>query len=157
MENFKPPAMQEVEVQKKKRRAVWVIVVILIVAGMGVGSFYGAKRLKLYLNYLSVERRHQLLNDYYKSLVNKDETVRQAIAPDVNLSSDYAFINTEGDYALYIYPDLSTNSNELLYMIVDESVVPNIPHLKQVFYSEGERNNVTIERIKEIGSGNRIH
>ncbi len=155
MENFKPPAMEEVESQKKKKKTVLVGIVSIIVILGGIGAYFGVRHLRIYLNYLSVEKKHQTLSNYYKALVSKNEEIATEIAPEVHLSNNYNFITAGGGYSLYIFPDVDDNENTMLYIIVDNSITPSVTYLNRVTYNM-EQKDITIQQITEIGIGRQI-
>ncbi len=156
MENFKPPAMEEVESQKKKKKTVLFLIITIITSIVGIGSYFGVKQLKIYLNYLSVEQKHQLLSNYYKALVSKNDELAKQIAPEVQLMGDYNFINTGGGYSLYIFPDINNNEDNLLFVIIDNSVTPSVSYIKQVNYNLTQKD-ITIQQITEMGIGRQIN
>ncbi len=155
MENFKPPAMEEVESQKKKKKTVLVSVISIVVILGGVGAYFGIRHLRIYLSYLSVEKKHQTLSNYYKALVSKNEEVARELAPDVQFTNNYHFITVGGGYSLYIFPDIDNDENSLLYTIIDNSVTPGVAYLKHVTY-DTEQKDIIIQKITEMGIGKQI-
>lgn len=156
MENFRPPAMEEVETQKRKKKVLSFSMIFIILLLVGVGSFIGIKNLRIYLNYLSIEKKYQLLTEYYKSLSSNDVEKLKKIAPEVVLKNNYNFINNNGDYSLYIFPNQENVVDNSMFVIVDNSVVPNIPHLKQVTYGKSTEGEVVIQEILELAEGSQI-
>ena len=157
MENFRPPVMDEFSKQQIKKKYVIFCVVIFSLLMLGFGSYFSFKKITVYLNYLSVEKKHQLLRDYYKALSEKNSTVVERIAPDFSLTNTYNFLTVSGPYSLYIYPDMQTNENNLLFTLIDNSVNPNISYIKEVTYvKDTSSKEFIIQAIEEMGVGRQI-
>ena len=157
MENFRPPVMDEFSKQQMKKRYIVFCIVIFSILILGFGSYVSFKKITVYLNYLSVEKKHQLLRDYYKALSEKDSTTVEKIAPDFSLTNTYNFLTVSGSYSLYIYPDMQTNENNLLFTLIDNSVNPNISYIKEVTYvKDTNSKEFRIKDIKEMGVGRQI-
>ncbi len=157
MENFRPPVMDEFSKQQIKKKYIVFCIVVLSILILGFGSYFSFKKITVYLNYLSVEKKHQLLRDYYKALSEKDSTTVEKIAPDFSLTNTYNFLTVSGPYSLYIYPDMQTNENNLLFTLIDNSVNPNISYIKEVTYTKDvDSKEFRIQDIKEMGVGRQI-
>ncbi|MGL4676791.1 MAG: hypothetical protein ACRCWI_03890 [Brevinema sp.] len=157
MENFRPPAMDEVETQKRKKRTLITTIIIITILLVSLGTYFGIRKLKIYFNYLLVEEKHQLLGNYYTALIKKDLETLQQIAPDFQLGNQYNFVTVSGDYSLFIFPEVSTNKNKLIFTIIDHSITPNVSYLKEVIYTEDEnQNKAIIQYINELGTGRQI-
>ncbi|MGL5956189.1 MAG: hypothetical protein ACRC0X_06240 [Brevinema sp.] len=157
MENFRPPAMDEVETQKRKKRVLITTIILVVVLLLSISTYFGIRQLKIYFNYLSVEEKYQLLGNYYTALIKKDLETLQQIAPEFQLSNQYNFLTVSGNYSLFIFPEVNTNENELVFTIIDHSITPNISYLKEVIYIEDKiQNRVIIQQINELGIGHQI-
>ena len=157
MENFRPPVMDEFSKQQIKKKYLVFCIVVFSILLLGFGSYFSFKKITVYLNYLSVEKKHQLLRDYYKALSEKDSTTAEKIAPDFSLTNTYNFLIASGAYSLYIYPDMQTNENNLLFTLIDNSVNPNISYIKEVTYiKDVDSKEFRIQDIKEMGIGRQI-
>lgn len=154
MENFRPPAMDEVKKQQKKNRLIIGMSAIVIIVFLTLGGTIGFRKLTVHLNYLSVEKKYQVLSNYYKALVTKDTEALQKIAPDFQLEGNYPFIQKQGSYALYIYPEMQTNEQYLLYTLIDHSVTPSVSYFKEVTY--GTNKTPIIQYITNFGDGRQI-
>ena len=157
MENFRPPVMDEFSKQQIKKKYIIFCVVIFSIVILIFGSYFSFKKIKIYLNYLSVEKKYQLLSNYYKALLNKDANIIAQIAPEFSLTNTYNFLTVSGSYSLYIYPGIQTNENNLLFTLIDNSVNPSISYIKEVTYKKETNSREIIQSIKEIGIGHQIN
>ena len=155
MEDVRPPAMKEVKHQQAKTRALIIIISIAVVLALSVRGYFGFKNLTIYMNYLSVEKKYQLLGNYYKALVAKDEVLLAEITP-TSITNTYNFVEHGGNYALYIYPDENSDEQQLFHL-VDHSVIPSISYLQEVQYGKSEETgDLVIEYIGLLGQGQQI-
>ncbi|MGL4367798.1 MAG: hypothetical protein ACRCTQ_05930 [Brevinemataceae bacterium] len=157
MENFRPPVMEEVTKKKGKAKKLIIITIFVVITAVSIGGVVGFRKLQEYLGYLSIEKRYQLLKDFFGALSVDDTANLNLFAPNVSQLEEYALQVAGGKYSIFIYPKLNDSDNTLLFQIINFSVEPNKSYINQVTFGSTESDKMVIENLVLLNKGYQIH
>ncbi|MGL4388892.1 MAG: hypothetical protein ACRCTJ_05820 [Brevinema sp.] len=154
MQNFRPPAMDEVvKKQNKAKRSLNIIIILsmIVVAFAIISSLY---KIKSTVKPPTVQDRYNTLINYYNALVVNDYNKLSSIAPSINHEIN-PLIGTERQYSLYVFDDSKTNKNEFTFQVTDHHINEEKIYINRVIFSEKSAN--LILEIESLYSGEKIN
>ncbi|MGL4394055.1 MAG: hypothetical protein ACRCS8_02400 [Brevinema sp.] len=154
MENFIPPAMDEVKKKQEKAKQSLNIIVILsmiVVVFVTISTYY---KIKSKPKVLTIQDRHSFLINYYNALVINDTATLAMMAPSVQHEQNPLF-GTERQYSIYVFDSNSNNKNEIEFQVTDHHINAEKIYVNRAIFSDKSDN--TILEIKPLGTGRKIN
>lgn len=161
MENYQPPAMQEVEKKQKKNKIIGITSAIIILLLVSIGSFWFVRHMKNQKIFNSLETRHKILSQYYNAVFNDNTNLIEELTDvDFTNTMDIIMPVNSNAYSLFVYNTniFDQDTNKFLFQFVDYSKSPAASYLGLVaFENDKKQKKVLLKEIQHIIDGQQIH
>ncbi|SFB93112.1 hypothetical protein SAMN02745150_01363 [Brevinema andersonii] len=161
MENYQPPAMQEVEKKQKKNKIIGITSAIIILLLIVIGSFWLVRHMKNQKIFNSLETRHKILSQYYSAVFNGNTNLIEELTDvDFTNTMDIVIPVNSNAYSLFVYNTniVDQDTNKFLFQFIDYSISPATSYLGLVaFENDKKQKKVLLKEIQHIIDGQQIH